>query len=82
MFPLKRYDSRKASVGASTMPALPRNSRSAGLKRNRSTASSSRPVPATTPYRRPCGRCLANTSKMALRLAAPLRSEACTMVSS
>src|SRR5271169_5691327 len=64
------------------MPAPPRNSRSAGPKRNRSIASSSRPVPATTPYLRPCGRCLAKTSKMALRSAAPLRSDACSMVSS
>ena len=82
MFPLKRYDSRKASVGSSAMPASPRNSRSAGPKRNRSRASSSRPVPATTPYLRPWGRCLANTSNTALRSAAPLRSDACTMVSS
>ena len=82
MFPLKRYDSRKASVGSSTMPAPPRNSRSAGPKRNRSIASSSRPVPATTPYLRPWGRCLANTSNTALRPAAPLRSDACSMVSS
>src|ERR1700744_2927487 len=64
------------------MPAPPRQSRWAGVKRNRSIASSRRPVPATTPYLRPCGRCLANTSKTALRSAAPLRSEACSMVSS
>ncbi len=64
------------------MPAPPRNSSSAGPNRNRSMASSSRPVPATTPYRRPCGRCRANTSKMARRWAAPLRSAACSMVSS
>ena len=61
------------------MPAPPRNSRSSGPKRNRSIASSSRPVPATTPYLRPCGKCLANTSKTALRSAAPLRSDACSM---
>src|SRR6266853_2114524 len=64
------------------MPAPPRNSRSAGPKRNRSSASSSRPVPATTPYLRPCGRCRAKTSKTALRSAAPLRSDPSSMVSS
>src|SRR5580704_15091836 len=64
------------------MPAPPRNSRSAGPKRNCASESSSRPVPATTPYLRPWGRCLANTSNTALRPAAPLRSDACSMVSS
>ncbi len=55
---------------------------SSGPNRNCSSASSNRPVPATTPYRRPYGRARANTSKTARRPAAPLRSAAVSMVSS
>src|SRR5215472_2135195 len=51
------------------MPASRRKSSSAGPNRKRSSASSSRPVPATTPYLRPCGRCRAKTSNTARRTA-------------
>ncbi|SKT77819.1 Uncharacterised protein [Mycobacteroides abscessus subsp. abscessus] len=39
-------------------------------------------MPATTPYRRPSGSLLANTSKVARRPAVPSRSAAASMVSS
>ena len=45
-------------------------------------ASITRPVPATTPYRRPSGSLRAKTSKTDRRCAAPLRSAACSIVSS
>lgn len=51
-------------------------------KRKFSTASSTRPVPHTTPYRRPSGSRRVNTSNTERRWAAPLRSAACSIVSS
>ena len=39
-----------------------------------------RPVPATTPYRRPSGRCLVKISKTHLRLAVPSLSAASSIV--
>jgi len=51
-------------------------------KRKFSTASSTRPVPATTPYRRPSGSRRVNASKTERRCAAPLASAAWSIVNS
>ena len=45
-------------------------------------ASTSRPVPATTPYRRPAGNRRAKTSNTQSRSAVPSAIAACSMVSS
>jgi hypothetical protein len=49
MSPLKRYDASHRSVGSSTMFRSRRKPRTSASKRKFSTASSTRPVPATTP---------------------------------
>jgi hypothetical protein len=59
-----------------------RKSMSAASNRKSRTSSISRPVPATTPYRRPIGSRRANTSNTQRRPAVPSLSAALTMVSS
>ena len=80
--PLNLKCRNQSSVTRSTTPARSRCARSDWSKRNASIASSNRPVPATTPYRRPGGSRRAKTSNTHRRSAAPLRSAACSMVSS
>src|SRR5450759_2469185 len=82
MSPRNRYVDSHSQVASSTIFAAVRCSSSLGPKRKRSSASSSRPVPATTPYRRPFGSRRACTSKIARIPAVPLRSAPSSIVSS
>src|SRR5664280_2597419 len=82
MSPRNRYVDSHSQVASSTIFAAVRCSSSLGPKRKRSSASSSRPVPATTPYRRPVSSRRACTSKIARIPAVPLRSAPSSIVSS
>src|SRR5664279_419851 len=82
MSPRNRYVDSHSQVASSTIFAAVRCSSSLGPKRKRSSASSSRPVPATTPYRRPFSSRRACTSKIARIPAVPLRSAPSSIVSS
>ena len=64
------------------MPARSRKSSSSGPNLNSPISSSSRPVPATTPYRRPSGSRRANSSNTHCRRCEPSRSADASMVSS
>src|SRR5215218_3993392 len=72
----------QSSSRSSVRPCSRRAASSASPKRKCGSASSSRPVPARTPYRRPCGRRRANTSNTQSRWAVPSASAAATIVSS
>jgi hypothetical protein len=80
MSPENSYVESQSSVSSGITER--RNDSSEGPNRNRDTASTTRAVPATTPYRRPAGSRRANTSNTHGRSAEPSRSAALSMVSS
>ncbi len=82
MSPLKRYPASQSRVSSSTMARSRRKPRTPSSKRKFSTASSTRPVPATTPYRRPFGNRRVKTSNTLRRSAVPARRAARSIVSS
>jgi hypothetical protein len=78
---VNRHSASQSSVSTSS-PDSASTASSSGPNRNDSIASSSRPVPATTPYRRPVGSRRANVSNTQVRNADRSRSAEASMVNS